>query len=151
MKRLTMLFLATAAILPMAVGISHAATRAHAASSAKLQLRHTALGSILVNRGGHTVFVFTRDSRNHDRCAQVAGCNGIWPMVTSSGTPTLGPGVKRSLVGTIMVAGARQVTYAGHPLYTYIGDSGRGDTSYVGQSQFGGKWFALNAAGQIVK
>jgi hypothetical protein len=54
-------------------------------------------------------------------------------------------------VGTIMVGGARQVTYAGHPLYTYIGDAGPGDTSYVGQSQFGGKWFALNATGQIVK
>jgi predicted lipoprotein with Yx(FWY)xxD motif len=149
MKRLTILFLATAAIVP--VGISQAATRAHAARSAKLQLRHTDLGSVLVNRGGHTMFAFTRDSRNHDRCAATAGCTGIWPMVTTTGTPTLGPGVKRSLVGTINVAGARQVTYAGHPLYTYIGDAGPGDTSYVGQSQFGGKWFALNAAGQIVK
>jgi predicted lipoprotein with Yx(FWY)xxD motif len=149
MKRLTVLFLATAAVLP--VGISHAADRAHAARSAKLQLRHTALGSILVNRAGHTVFAFTRDSRNHDRCALLAGCTGIWPLVTTSGTPALGPGVKRSLVGTIKVAGARQVTYAGHPLYTYIGDAGPGDTSYVGQSQFGGKWLALNAAGHVVK
>jgi predicted lipoprotein with Yx(FWY)xxD motif len=149
MKRLMTLLLATAAILP--VGISHAATGAHAARSAKLQLRHTALGSILVNGGGHTVFAFTRDSRNHDRCAGTAGCTGIWPMVTTTGTPTLGPGVKRSLLGTIKVAGARQVTYAGHPLYTYIGDSGPGDTSYVGQSQFGGRWFALNATGHIVK
>lgn len=149
MKRLTILFLATAAIVP--VGISHAATRAHAASGAKLQLRHTALGSILVNRGGRTLFVFTRDSRNHGRCAATPGCTGIWPLVTTTGTPTLGPGVKRSLVGTIKVAGSRQVTYAGHPLYTYIGDAGPGDTSYVGQAQFGGKWFALNAAGQVVK
>jgi predicted lipoprotein with Yx(FWY)xxD motif len=149
MKRLTILFLATAAIVP--VGISQAATRAHTARSAKLQLRHTPLGSILVNRAGHTVYVFTRDSRNHDRCAATAGCTGIWPLLTTSGTPTLGPGVKRSLVGTIQVAGARQVTYAGHPLYTYIADAGPGDTSYVGQQQFGGKWFALNAAGHVVK
>jgi predicted lipoprotein with Yx(FWY)xxD motif len=149
MKRMTILFLATAAILP--VGISRAATSAHAARGAQLQLRHTALGSILVNRGGHTLYVFARDSRNHDRCARIAGCTGIWPLVTTTGRPRLGPGVRRSLVGTIKVAGARQVTYAGHPLYTYIGDSGPGDTSYVGQSQFGGKWFALNAAGHIVK
>jgi predicted lipoprotein with Yx(FWY)xxD motif len=149
MKRLTTLLLATAAILP--VGISQAATGAHAARGAKLKLRHTALGSILVNGGGHTVFAFTRDSPNHDRCAGTAGCTGIWPMITTSAAPTLGPGVKRSLVGTITVAGSRQVTYAGHPLYTYIGDAGPGDTSYVGQSQFGGKWFALNAAGHIVK
>jgi predicted lipoprotein with Yx(FWY)xxD motif len=149
MKRLMTLFLATAAILP--VGISNAATDAHAARGAKLQLRHTALGNIVVNGGGHTVFAFTRDSRNHDRCAGTAGCTGIWRMVTTTGAPSLGPGVKRSLVGTITVTGARQVTYAGHPLYTYIGDAGPGDTSYVGQSQFGGRWFALNGRGHIVK
>ncbi len=149
MKRLTILFLATAAILP--VGISEAATRAHAARSAKLQLRHTMLGTILVNGGGHTVYAFTRDSRSHDRCAATPGCTGIWPLVTSAGTPTLGAGVKRSLVGTIKVGGARQLTYAGRPLYTYIGDAGPGDTSYVGQQQFGGTWVALNGAGQIVK
>jgi predicted lipoprotein with Yx(FWY)xxD motif len=149
MKRLTILFLATAAILP--VGVSYAATTAHAARSAKLQLRHTSLGTILVNGGGHTLYLFTRDSRNHDRCASTAGCTGIWPMLTTTGTPTVGRGVKRSLVGTITVAGARQVTYAGHPLYTYIGDAGPGDTSYVGQSQFGGKWYALNATGNLVK
>jgi predicted lipoprotein with Yx(FWY)xxD motif len=149
MKRLMILFLASAALVP--VGISQAATSARAAPGAKLQLRHTALGSILVNGGGHTVFAFMRDSRNRDRCAAIPGCTGIWPMVTTTGKPTLGPGVKRSLVGTIKVAGARQVTYAGHPLYTYIADAGPGDTSYVGQAQFGGKWFALNAAGHIVK
>src|SRR5579859_1165393 len=113
MKRLTILFLATAAFLP--VGISEAAPRAHAARGAKLQLRHTALGTILVDGAGHTVYGFTRDSRNHDRCAATAGCTGIWPLLTSTGTPTAGPGVKRSLVSTIKVGGARQVTYAGHP------------------------------------
>ena len=149
MKRLTILFLATAAILP--AGVAYASTGAHAARSAKLQLRHTSLGSILVNGGGHTLYLFTRDSRNHDRCASVAGCTGIWPMLTTTGTPTLGRGVKRALVGTITVAGQHQVTYAGHALYMYIGDAGPGDTSYVGQSQFGGKWLALNAAGHTVK
>lgn len=149
MKRLTILFLATAAALP--VGISQAAVGTHAARGAKLQLRHTALGTILVNRRGFTVYAFARDSRNHDRCAAIAGCTGIWPMVTTTVTVTLGPGVKRSLVGTIKVGGTRQVTYAGHPLYTYIAASGPGETSYVGLSQFGGKWFGVNAAGHIVK
>lgn len=149
MKRLTILFLAAAAIAP--IGIAHASTRAHAAHGAKLQLRRTAVGTILVTGRGFTVYAFARDSRNHDRCAAIAGCTGIWQMVITSGTPTLGRGVRRSLVGTIRLAGARQVTYAGHPLYTYIADSGPGDTSYVGQSQFGGKWFAVNAAGHVVK
>ena len=44
-----------------------------------------------------------------------------------------------------------QVTYAGHPLYTYTGDSGPGKTSYVGVKAFGGAWYALNASGGAVK
>lgn len=150
MKRLTILFILAAASLPLA--ISQAATRAHDARAAKLQLRHTTLGNILVTGRGFTVFAFTRDSRNHDRCAAISGCNSIWPVVATNGTPMTGPGVKRSLLGTIKLdGGTRQVTYAGHPLYTYIGSSGPGDTSYVGVSQFGGKWLALDAGGHTVK
>jgi predicted lipoprotein with Yx(FWY)xxD motif len=150
MKRFTILFILIAASLPMS--LAQASTSAHAARGAQLRIRHTALGSILVNGQGLTVFAFTRDSRNHDSCVNIGGCTGIWPMVTTSGTPRLGAGVRRSLVGTITLAGStRQLTYAGHPLYTYIGASGPGDTSYVGQSQFGGRWFALSASGRIVR
>jgi predicted lipoprotein with Yx(FWY)xxD motif len=149
-KRLTILFILAAASLPLAT--PQAATRGHDARAAKLRLRHTTVGSILVNGRGFTVFAFTRDSRNHDRCAAISGCTSIWPLVTTRGTPTVGPGVRRRLVGAIELAGGqRQVTYAGHPLYTYIADSGPGDTSYVGVSQFGGRWLALTAAGHTVK
>jgi predicted lipoprotein with Yx(FWY)xxD motif len=150
MKRLTILtVLAAASLLG---GISHAAARAHSARAAKLELRHTALGSILVTGRGLTVYVFTRDARDRDVCQARSGCTGIWPPLTTHGTPTVGAGVRRSLVGTIKLAdGTRQVTYAGHPLYNYIGDSGPGDTSYVGQHQFDGRWFALGAAGHTVR
>lgn len=150
MKRLTILFIAVAAIVPG--GISEATGRAREARGAKLALRHTALGNILVNGEGLTVYAFTRDTRNHDRCVTISGCTGIWPLVTTGGKPRLGAGVRRPLVGTISPAGGeRQVTYAGHPLYTYIGASGPGDTSYVGLSQFGGRWLALSATGHTVK
>lgn len=150
MKRLTTLFIAAIAILP--AGVSAAAGHAREARGAKLQLRHTDLGTILVNGGGLTVYAFTRDSRNHDRCATISGCTSIWPLVSTGAKPRLGAGVRRSLVATIKLAGGtRQVTYAGHPLYTYIGASGPGDTSYVGLSQFGGRWLALTAAGRTVK
>jgi predicted lipoprotein with Yx(FWY)xxD motif len=152
MRRLTILFIAVATVAILPAGLSVAAVRAHAARGAKLQLRHTAVGKILVNGRGVTVYAFTRDSRNHDRCAAIAGCTSVWPLVTTSGKPKLGSGVKRSLVGTIeLPGGTRQVTYAGHPLYTYIASAGPGDTSYVGVSQFGGRWLALTAAGRLVK
>jgi predicted lipoprotein with Yx(FWY)xxD motif len=150
MKRLTLVFIAAAAVLPAAA--AQGAPQAHVASGAKLEIQRTPLGRILATGRGLTVYMFTHDQVNHDTCAAISGCNGIWPLVTSNGTPTLGPGVKHSLVGAIKLpGGAHQVTYAGHPLYTYIGDSAPGDTSYVGQSQFGGRWFALNPAGHIVK
>jgi predicted lipoprotein with Yx(FWY)xxD motif len=150
MKRLTVVLIAAASILPAAV--ADGAVPAHSARAATLEIRPTPIGSILATGRGLTVYMFTRDSINHDTCVAISGCTGIWPLVTSKGKPSLGAGVKRSLVGAITLpGGARQVTYAGHPLYTYIGDAGPGDTSYVGQSQFGGRWFALSPTGHIVK
>jgi predicted lipoprotein with Yx(FWY)xxD motif len=43
------------------------------------------------------------------------------------------------------------VTYAGHPLYLYVGDSRAGETGYVGIHQFGGIWDALSAQGKMVR
>jgi predicted lipoprotein with Yx(FWY)xxD motif len=150
MKRLAIVAVAAAASLPVAV--SQAAPEAHAARAAKLELRHTRLGGIVTNRRGLTVYAFTRDTRNHDSCITISGCNSVWPLLTTHGRPRVGPGLRRSLLGTIKLpSGAHQVTYGGHPLYTYIADSGPGDTSYVGASQFGGRWYALNAAGRFVK
>jgi predicted lipoprotein with Yx(FWY)xxD motif len=151
MKRLTVLLIAGAAALPAAAA-AQGSPEAHASRGAKLEIQRTSLGRILATGRGLTVYMFTHDQVNHDTCVAISGCPGIWPMVTSNGRPSLAPGVKRSLVGAIALpGGARQVTYAGHPLYTYIGESGPGDTSYVGQSQFGGRWFALSPSGHVVK
>jgi predicted lipoprotein with Yx(FWY)xxD motif len=134
------------------VALALAGMASAGASQAKLQLRQTRLGKILVNSRGFTIYAFTRDSRNHDACVKINACVTAWPLVTTSGAPIAGPGVKASLIGTIKPKpGVVQVTYAGHPLYTYSGDSGPGQTFYVNVSQFGGRWPALGAAGQEVK
>ena len=119
---------------------------------ARLQLRNTKLGTILVNGRGFTLYAFTKDSRNVDACVKIKGCLGAWPALTTVAKPIAGSGVEASLIGTINVKGVgRQVTYAGHPLYTYVGDRGPGSTFYVNILQFRGRWPALNAAGQEVK
>ena len=136
--------LAPAVIAPLSAGAR--------STSTTIQIRSTALGKALVNGSGFTVYVFTRDGRNRDTCAGIAGCAGVWPVVKATGAPTAGVGVKRSLLGTIKLAhGVRQVTYAGHALYTYSGDSSRGSASYVGARQFGGSWYAITAAGKLLK
>ncbi|MBV8989903.1 MAG: hypothetical protein JOY58_05280 [Solirubrobacterales bacterium] len=138
------------------MGIAALAFAASALAAGKpgptIQLRATALGKIVVNGRGRTAYEFTRDRRNRDACAKVSGCTSVWPAITVKGNPAAGPGIKRSLLGTIRLAGGvKQVTYAGHPLYTYSGDSGPGQTAYVGVSQFGGIWYAINAGGNTVR
>jgi predicted lipoprotein with Yx(FWY)xxD motif len=120
-----------------------------------VKLRKTGLGKILVNSKGFTLYMFTRDRRNKDNCYKISSsfgrCRDSWPPLPTKGKPTAGPGVKASLLGKIKLPnGTWQVTYNGHPLYTYAFDSGPGQTSYVGCPQFGGTWKALNAAGKAV-
>jgi predicted lipoprotein with Yx(FWY)xxD motif len=146
MRRIAVLLAAIAALTIAATGPAAAQP-----SPTKLALRHTSVGTILVNARGFTLYAFTRDARNTDACMKISGCVGIWPVVTTSATPIAGPGVKRSLIGSIAIGGGhRQVTYAGHPLYTYVADSAPGQTTYVGVSQFGGRWPALTATGREV-
>jgi predicted lipoprotein with Yx(FWY)xxD motif len=136
------------------VGGAGAATevRAQAAAGpATIQLHKTRLGMILVNARGFTVYAFGKDAKRQDRCVTISGCGSIWPLVKTSGRPRAGKGVKRSLLGTIKVGNNEQVTYAGHPLYTYTGDGFAGSTSYVGIRQFGGVWTALKASGATVR
>jgi predicted lipoprotein with Yx(FWY)xxD motif len=120
-------------------------------SGAKIELHNTKLGKILVNSRGFTIYAFTPDGRNKDRCAAIRQCLAVWPVVATSGRPIAGPGVKQSLLGTIKVGHKTQVTYAGHPLYTYVGDFHAAQTTYVNILQFHGRWPALNASGKEVK
>lgn len=130
---------------------SSSSSTAVAASTASVRLIKTSKGKILANRRGFTLYMFTADRRNVDRCVKKSGCVAVWPPYTVSGTPTAGTGVQRSLLRTIRLAnGKHQVTYAGHPLYRYTGDSGPAATSYIGISSFGGTWYGVNASGHAV-
>ncbi|HEY7932646.1 MAG TPA: hypothetical protein VID48_02370 [Solirubrobacteraceae bacterium] len=125
---------------------------AHSSRTATIKLRHTSLGNILVNSSGHTLYEFTKDHTNKSSCASISGCSEVWPSLKTSGRPRAAGGVKASLLSSINLStGAKQVTYAGHPLYLYSADSGPGETSYVGEKQFGGTWYAINASGHTVK
>ena len=147
MKRMWTTVIAAALV----AGIASALAAARSPRPA-VQLRKTKLGKILVDAHGFTVYAFTRDKRNVDSCVKVKGCLPVWPAVTSSGKPVGGPGVKASLLGTIRLKhGVLQVTYAGHPLYTFGGDSHPGQTNNVNIYQYGGRWPAVNASGGEVK
>jgi predicted lipoprotein with Yx(FWY)xxD motif len=135
-----------------AATVASAQPSAHASRAAVVSLRHTSLGKVLVNSSGRTLYEFTRDHSGKDSCMSISGCPEVWPPLKSSGKPLAGSGVRASLLSTInLPGGIKQVTYAGHPLYLYSGDSGPGETSYVGALAFGGTWDAVNSSGHAVK
>jgi predicted lipoprotein with Yx(FWY)xxD motif len=148
LKRSTRAVLALAVVMA-AIG---AATATAATRGTTIKLTKMNRGKILTTARGFTLYMFSRDKRNKDVCVKIQDCTTVWPLVTSKSKPVAGPGVKSRLLGTIKLAdGSRQVTYNGWPLYTYIGDRFPRSTQFVGLKQSGGFWWALNAAGKIVK
>ena len=101
------------------------------------------LGMILTNADGLTLYLFEQDTGSTSTCT--GSCASTWPALTASGKPTAGQGVNETLLDT---NGDGQVTYAGHPLYTYSGDSAPGDTNGEG---IGDIWFAVSTAGDKVE
>ena len=141
-----------AAYLATVAGAQGGGPTAHAGRGAKVGLRHTRLGSILVSSSGRTLYEFTRDRPHSNACVKIGQCPQFWPALQTTGRPIAGPGVRASLLSTIKLpGGARQVAYAGHALYLYAGDRGPGETSYVGETAFGGRWYAIDASGRAVK
>ena len=111
------------------------AARAQDSRAAKIQLRHTEVGKVLVDSSGFTVYRFSKDPRNSDTCVKISGCTNLWPPLMSSGRPVAGPGVRSALLSTIKLpGGGRQVTYAGHPLYRYSAATERAKPATSGRS-----------------
>jgi predicted lipoprotein with Yx(FWY)xxD motif len=107
------------------------------------------LGRILVDSQGRTLYLFEKDSGQKSACS--GACATAWPPLRTTGKPAVRDGGSASLVGTSPRSdGPPQVTYDGHPLYLYEGDSKAGDTNGQGLTAFGGGWFALSRAGKQV-
>ena len=110
----------------------------------------SALGRIIVDSRGHTLYLFEKDRRGASACSGV--CLVYWPPLLTSGAPTTATkGARLSLLGSIRRAdGTRQVSYAGHPLYLFSGDAGRGQTNGEGLKDFGAGWYALMPSGKKI-
>jgi predicted lipoprotein with Yx(FWY)xxD motif len=105
------------------------------------------LGTVLVDSSGMTVYEFTEDSGTTSNC--YGECEAAWPPVAASGKPTAGEGAMSSALGTTKRKdGTLQVTYEGHPLYTFAGDKAAGEAN---GNEDEGTWFVLDEAGSAVK
>src|SRR5918911_1146754 len=95
-------------------------------SAAPVTVRSSSYGPILFDGRGKALYVFTKDTSGKSRCS--GACAAAWPPYLVRGRVAAGPGARASLLGTIRRSdGTRQATYAGRPLYFYVGDAKPGE------------------------
>jgi predicted lipoprotein with Yx(FWY)xxD motif len=102
-----------------------------------------------VGGNGRTLYLFQADKSGTSACS--GGCAAAWPPDTVTGTPQAGSGVSQSLLGTITRAdGTMQLTYNGHPLYYFTGDTAGGAAHGQGVKAFGAEWHVVSASGSKI-
>jgi predicted lipoprotein with Yx(FWY)xxD motif len=107
------------------------------------------LGPILVDGSGRTLYLFVADTGTSSTC--YGDCARNWPPLLTSGTPIAGSGVSATLLGTTTRNdGTLEVTYAGHPLYYFVGDTAAGATAGQAQNSNGGLWYVLGPDGKQI-
>ena len=147
---LTALAVSVAFIVPGTAATAASAPHPQAAASTRISTAHSSLGTYLVGPNGHTVYLWTADSRNESACKDA--CAKVWPPVMLKGKLVAGSGVKSSLLKSIpRTGGGRQVTYNGWPLYYYAPDTKAGLTKGEGSNSFGYPWYVLATSGKSIK
>ncbi|HTZ25493.1 MAG TPA: hypothetical protein VMC83_15995, partial [Streptosporangiaceae bacterium] len=135
-----------AVVFGVSVATASSGQAVPATAGGTAMLRTTTIGgvSVLTNSSGRTLYWFAPDTPSKSAC--YGTCAAYWPPVI--GTPAAGPGVTLSKIATIArTDGTIQVTYAGHPLYTYIGDTAPGQANGNDINLNGGFWHEVPAAG----
>ena len=117
-----------------------------------LQIGSAALapGTALVDGTGRALYLFEADTGTTSTCT--GACAQVWPpLLTSGPAPVTTGAAQASLVGTSPRAdGTRQVTYDGHPLYYFAGDTAPGDVRGQGIHNFGGGWYVVTPGGDEI-
>ena len=136
------LAVAALALALLGVAVAGAGSPAPAATGTGLKSATIGGATVLTNARGFTLYFFTPDTPATSRC--YGSCAVYWPPVT--GAAAAGPGLP-GRVGTITrTGGSRQLTYNGHPLYTYIGDSAPGQARGNNLNLNGGLWHEVRVS-----
>jgi predicted lipoprotein with Yx(FWY)xxD motif len=134
--------LAVAALVLFGLVVAGASSPPPAATGTVLKTTTIDGTTVLTSAKGFTLYSFAPDSAATSKC--YGSCAAYWPPVT--GTAAASPGVP-GRVGTIRrTDGTEQLTYNGHPLYTYIGDSAPGQARGNNLNLNGGLWHDVPAS-----
>jgi predicted lipoprotein with Yx(FWY)xxD motif len=131
-------------------GYSTSAKTKPASDNASVKLGTSSLGKILVDGSGQTLYLWEADKGSKSMCD--GGCAAAWPPLTTSGKPVAGAGITSGKLGTTKrTDGTTEVTYNGHPLYLYAGDTAPGQVNGQASDQFGAEWYVMSSAGNKVE
>jgi predicted lipoprotein with Yx(FWY)xxD motif len=109
----------------------------------------SAFGEILFDGRGYVLYAFTRDPRRQSVCR--GACARAWPPYLVNARPRAGARVAEPRLGTTKRPdGSLQVTYAGRPLYYYVGDRKPGQILCQNVTEFGGTWRVVRSSGRLV-
>ena len=129
-----------------AAGSSAAGSSASASTTGTVISTQAGSAGAFLTDGGRAVYLWAKDGMNMSACS--GACATAWPPVPATGTLTATGGAKASDLGTITRSdGTKQVTYDGHPLYYFVGDSAAGQTNGQGSDNFGAKWWLVASTG----
>ena len=137
-----------------AVGTSPTATTTQAAASGNggsavtIAVHKGPAGTYLTTSAGMSLYMFAKDTTNTSNCD--ASCIVYWPALSGSSAQTTGAADSTKTATIKRSDGTTQITYAGHPLYTYVGDKKAGDTAGQGKDLSGGKWYLVAPDGKVI-
>jgi predicted lipoprotein with Yx(FWY)xxD motif len=134
--------LAVAALALLGVAVAGAGSPAQAATGTGLKSATIGGATVLTNARGFTLYFFAPDTPATSRC--YGSCAVYWPPVT--GAAAAGPGLPGRVGAITRTGGSRQLTYNGHPLYTYIGDSAPGQARGNNLNLNGGLWHEVRVS-----
>jgi predicted lipoprotein with Yx(FWY)xxD motif len=122
---------------------------ATATPQAAVTAKPSAYGRVLFDGRGYVLYAFTRDPRGRSACA--GPCARAWPPYVVRSRPRAGAGAAVKLLSTTKRSGgALQATYAGRPLYYYVGDRRPGQILCQNVTEFGGAWRVVRPSGRLV-
>ena len=136
------------ALALLLVGATDATARASAPPT--VTAGRSAYGVVLFDGHGKALYAFTRDRDGRSTCS--GACAAAWPPYIAGDDPRAGRGADSSLLHTTRRGdGSRQVTYAGRPLYYYVGDRKPGQILCQNVSEYGGLWLIVRPSGRLVR
>jgi predicted lipoprotein with Yx(FWY)xxD motif len=129
---------ALAAVALLLLGLAVAGANPAAPAATGTALKTTTIGgtTVLTNAKGFTLYSFAPDTPASSKC--YGSCAAYWPPVT--GTTAAGQGLPGKVATITRTGGSHQLTYNGHPLYTYIGDTAPGQARGNNLNLNGGLW-----------